>query len=236
MLVESISNKLGQPILQVRTDIDIEAKRLHSSKLDVARRVNRDLVIPKKPAEKPAEKPVEKLAATPAPPAPAKPIVPLNRMADDEIDALLQAESTAIVDASPMTEATIINIDNAKAQRDLIESLKASLLRPADVMTIGKNTFIKKSGVCQYAAFFNVSDEMVSKEVAKDEKRILWIFAWKAHLPNGRSTVAIGACANNERAGMREADVIATAQTRARSRAILALVAAGQVSADEIGE
>ena len=244
MLVESIANKLGQPILQVRTDIDIEAKRLHSSKIDVARRVNRDLASPKKPAEKPAEKLVEKPAATPAPPAPAKPAEkpappPKQEMTPDEIEAILDAEqesqSTDLVDPGSVT--VIADITDARRMRDTLDAIKVGVLKKSNTATIQGKIWINRSGWRVIAGAMNVSNKIVSQTRTVDEKGIItWAFIVETSMPNGRVATGVGMCKSNEKGGKDEHAVFATAHTRALNRAISDIVGAGEVSADEIGE
>jgi hypothetical protein len=236
IIVESIATKLGQPKDQVRADITIEAKRLHKSEIDVAKRVN--LGLAQKPApEKPAETPVEKPAATPAPPAPAK---PLNQMPDDEIEAILQTESTAIVETSTPTEATLVSVNQAAAMRVTFDEIKKKVLRQGDIHTIktkeGNRSYIKKSGWRIIATVFNITDSIISKERIVDGANITWIFEVKASAPNGRSATGIASCSTDERKFSKSSDVMATAHTRAKNRAISDLVGAGEVSAEEIGE
>jgi len=142
----------------------------------------------------------------------------------------------------PMEGPTLVDVKTAAAYRATFDDLKAQLLRKSDIVTIktkeGPRTYIKKSGWRILAAAFNISDVIESKEhiVAPATGIETWIFVVRATTPGGRSATGIASCASNERAGMRASDVMATAHTRAKNRAISDLIAAGEISAEEVGD
>ena len=96
---------------------------------------------------------------------------------------------------------------------------------------------MKKSGWRLMAQAFNISDEIVEKErMVLPDGSIYWVFTVRAIAPNGRYSLGIAGCSNNEpgKQNMREHDLMATAHTRAKNRAISDLIAAGEVSAEEM--
>jgi len=128
------------------------------------------------------------------------------------------------------------NIAGAVALVRAFEQAKTSLLRKQDIMTIpskaGTKTYITRSGWRLIAMAFNISDEIVSRELTKTA----CIYVVRAVAPNGRSAVGVGAAeAVEKNRQLSLHDMIATAHTRAKSRAIADLVGAGEVSAEEIG-
>ena len=173
------------------------------------------------------EKKVENPAATPAAPAAAA-----STTGDEE------AIVTALAEVNDSQQ--IIDISQGKAMRQALDEMKRSVLRESDIVKIGGKPCIKRSGCDMYAAAFRVSttiiDEHHDVEQLGNLQVVGWHFTVRASLPNGRHVDNVGSCYNNERPNMRIADVRATAETRARNRAILDLVGAGEVSADEIGE
>src|ERR1700674_1112033 len=75
---------------------------------------------------------------------------------------------------------------------------------------------------------------MITKTVREDGS-FVWSFRVRAQAPNGRFTEAVAAGDSRERKFSHiEHDVQATAQTRAKSRAISDLIGAGEVSAEEM--
>lgn len=113
--------------------------------------------------------------------------------------------------------------------------------------------YITKQGWRLIAWAFGISLEIVGKykeeykEPIVDEKTkstrpaYVWRVAVRATLPTGRSVVSEGACSNAEARflkmqdhGKEDHDTFATAETRAKNRAISDLVGAGEVSAEEV--
>jgi hypothetical protein len=84
-------------------------------------------------------------------------------------------------------------VGNAIAIRDVFEKAKTSLLRECDVMKIpskqGVKTYITRSGWRLMATAFNISDEIVSRELTNTT----CIYTVKAVAPNGRSAIGVGA-------------------------------------------
>lgn len=91
----------------------------------------------------------------------------------------------------------------------------------------------KKSAFRKLARFYGVSTEILEKQRTVSDGVVTWhytIRAWQGDV----STMGEGACSTDERKGMSEHDAKATAQTRAKSRAISDLIGFGQVSAEEM--
>lgn len=95
---------------------------------------------------------------------------------------------------------------------------------------------VKKSGWRKLATPFNLSDDIVKEVPIKDNGRIKgWRLTVKITAPNGRTSIGVGACTEDERRfAHTEHDTYATAHTRAKNRAISDMIAGGEVSAEEI--
>jgi hypothetical protein len=148
-----------------------------------------------------------------------------------------------------------VDVDNAVAFWDNYQELTEKLLNKDDYQKIGEKSFKKKSAWRKYATAFNISDEIIDKEITTDKMgRILTaVYTVKATAPNGRTGIGVGACSTFDKAhelptptcsltpcdGRRhfsnpENDIRATAHTRAKSRAISDLIGAGEVTAEEM--
>lgn len=111
----------------------------------------------------------------------------------------------------------------------------------------------KKSAWRKLATAFNISDDIVEKEIIRDEcQRIISArYEVIATLPNGRHGVGTGSASIFDKINKKdtneptpfqlrrrytnaEHDIISTAHTRAKSRAISDLIGAGEVSAEEL--
>jgi hypothetical protein len=139
-----------------------------------------------------------------------------------------------------MTESAIVKpivqIKDAVDELHSFEEMKAKLLARSDYQMIRDKAFIKKSGWRKLALVFNISDEIIeSSKSTRNDGSFVWTFKIRAKAPNGRYTEAIASCDSKERSFTHlEHDVQATAQTRAKSRAISDLIGAGDVSAEEL--
>lgn len=128
------------------------------------------------------------------------------------------------------------------------QELKKYIIEPSDIQTITtidkktgrekQSRFVKKSGWRKFAQFYNLTDRIVeeSKEPAGQGG-----FRWKIKVvctaPNGRETEGVGMCSSTERGFAHpDHDVYATAHTRAKNRATSDMIAAGEVSAEEIAD
>ncbi|MBQ2654037.1 MAG: hypothetical protein IJF83_10815 [Methanobrevibacter sp.] len=163
-------------------------------------------------------------------------------------------------DNSPTTNNfEMVDVQGAKAFMDNYQEVCKSLLDKSDYQNIKVNgksrPFKKKSAWRKIATAFNISDDIVEKEIIRDDNYqiISANFVVRATAPNGRYGHGTGSCSifdkiNNKdteqpsnfelrkRFSNAENDVIGTAHTRAKSRAISDLVGMGEVSAEEMME
>lgn len=153
----------------------------------------------------------------------------------------------------------MVDVEGAAAFMDNYQEVCKALLDKSDYQNVTINgkpkPFKKKSAWRKIATAFNISDEILEKEIIRDENHqiISATFYVKATAPNGRSGVASASCAIfdkikskdteqpsnfelRKRFNNAENDVITTAHTRAKSRAIADLVGMGEVSAEELGD
>lgn len=152
----------------------------------------------------------------------------------------------------------IVDVQAAKDFMDNYQDLVKALLDKSDYQMIrtkdGMQPKKKKSAWRKLATAFNISDDIVEEEIIRDEcHRIISAkFVVKATLPNGRYGMGVGDCSIfdkvkkddvkeptpfelRKRFNNAEHDVLSTAHTRAKSRAISDLVGGGEVSAEELG-
>lgn len=152
----------------------------------------------------------------------------------------------------------IVDIKHAAAAQKNFNDLVEALLDKSDYQMIrtkdGLQPKKKKSAWRKLARAFNISDDIVDEKVIRDEcHRIISAkFIVKATLPNGRYGMGVGDCSIydkvkkddvkeptpfelRKRFNNAEHDVLTTAHTRAKSRAISDLVGGGEVSAEELG-
>ena len=167
-----------------------------------------------------------------------------------EVNEVAVVEETTAI--SHMNQFDIVDVEAAKAFMDNYQELVEALLDKKTDYQGGKK---KKSAWRKLATAFNISDEPITKEIVRDENHqiISAYFEVKAVLPNGRSGFGVGDCSIFDKLKASDAtmpsnfvlrkrftnaehDVIATAHTRAKSRAIADLIGAGEVSAEELGE
>ena len=151
----------------------------------------------------------------------------------------------------------IVDVEAAKDFMNNYQDLVKALLDKSDYQMIrtkdGMQPKKKKSAWRKLATAFNISDDIVEEEIIRDEcHRIISAkFVVKATLPNGRYGMGLGDCSIydkvkkddekeptpfelRKRFNNAEHDVISTAHTRAKSRAISDLVGGGEVSAEEL--
>ena len=173
----------------------------------------------------------------------------------------MSGELMEVNDTAPTVSNTfeMVNVESARDFMDNYQEVCKALLDKSDYQNVvikGKpQPFKKKSAWRKIATAFNISDEILEKEIIRDENHqiISATFYVKATAPNGRSGVASASCAIfdkitgrdkeqpsnfelRKRFNNAENDVIATAHTRAKSRAIADLVGMGEVSAEELGD
>ena len=150
-----------------------------------------------------------------------------------------------------------VDVEAAEAFMDNYQDLVKALLDDSDYQEIYTNDGVKKSkkksAWRKLATAFNISDDVVEKEIIRDEcQRIISArYEVIATLPNGRHGVGTGSASIYDKINKKdtkeptpfelrqrytnaEHDIISTAHTRAKSRAISDLIGAGEVSAEEL--
>ncbi len=165
--------------------------------------------------------------------------------------------SLTIIDAEIVKP--MVSPEQALAAWKAFQDLKTKLLEPSDYHVLQmfqmgkgmvKKPFIKKSGWRKLATVFNLSVEIVSekrveypimeykdKKTEKTEVRPGFVVEIVARVTasNGRFMEGTGSCASNERGFAHlEHDMRATAETRAKNRAISDMIGGGEVSAEEM--
>lgn len=152
-----------------------------------------------------------------------------------------------------------VDVEAAEAFMNNYQDLVEALLDDTDYQDIYTNEGIKKSkkksAWRKLATAFNISDDVVEKEILRDECQRIVSARYEviATLPNGRHGVGTGSASIfdkikkddekeptpfelRKRFTNAEHDVISTAHTRAKSRAIADLIGAGEVSAEELDD
>ena len=167
---------------------------------------------------------------------------------NDENSEIVVVDDTTSISHSNQLE--LIDVEYAAAcQQNYMDLVEALLDKESDYQS-GKK---KKSAWRKLAKAFNISDEKICDRIIRDENHqiISAYFEVKAILPNGRYSVGIGDCSIFDKVNSNDAempsnfelrkrftnaehDVISTAHTRAKSRAISDLIGAGEVSSEEV--
>ncbi len=170
---------------------------------------------------------------------------------------------TALVPAGPSTlVALAASSADILAAQSLYRQLVADLLTTDDYQVIQGEARKRKSGWRKLAHAFGISLEIVSVTHDRDDSGHIVrteVVALATH-PNGRSSDGLGACdvfekccrgatlcrKNHEHCrpecpgsihfAHAQHDIPATAETRAKNRAISDLIGAGEVSAEELGD
>ena len=131
----------------------------------------------------------------------------------------------------------VVSATQAIAAWKEFQDLKKAILQPSDIKKIQGKDFMVKSAWRKFATFFNLNDKIVEETQTPHSDGNGW--TWKIKVictaPNGRFTEGVGICSTSERTFAHlEHDTYATAHTRAKNRAISDMVAAGEVSAEEV--
>ena len=168
----------------------------------------------------------------------------------------MENELVAVDDSTAPSLANqfdIVDVEAAAAFMENYQDLVKRLLDKTDYQRVGDKHLKKKSAWRKLATAFNISDDIIEEEIIRDEcHRIISAkFVVKAPLPNGRGGMGIGDCSIfdkvkkddekeptpfelRKRFSNAEHDIIGTAHTRAKSRAISDLIGSGEVSAEEM--
>jgi hypothetical protein len=138
-----------------------------------------------------------------------------------------------------------LNVEAVKASMVEHQRLLESILDPSDWQgkPDQKGSFVKKSGWRKIALAYNLTIENAGETVERDQfgKPLRATFTSRAIAPNGRGVESTGHCAYaesrfsgpNGNESKLENDMRATAETRAKNRAISDLIGMGKVSAEE---
>ncbi len=157
------------------------------------------------------------------------------------------SEVTALVPAKPFEmHAYLDAVANDRAieqQQQLViayDRAVRALVGPNDVQRDGGREFKKKSAWRKLARYFGISTAIVREETHTDaEGHLVSTVIVRASAPWGQFAEAIAKCSTRERRfgkdrSKADHDCPATAQTRATNRAVSDLIAAGEVSAEEM--
>ena len=137
----------------------------------------------------------------------------------------------------------VANDRSLQAQQQLVvayDKAVRSLVGPNDVQRDGKKEFKKKSAWRKLARYFNISTEIVREESVRDgDGHLVSTVVVRGVAPWGQHVEAIAKCSTREKRfqydrSKADHDCPATAQTRATNRVISDLIAAGELSAEEM--
>ena len=148
-------------------------------------------------------------------------------------------QSTQIVPVKEF-DKPLISIEDAISSFEQYQGLITALMKTSDIIEVNGVKKAKKSGINKIARFFGYSCEIIrayKEEVVGPQggKSFIWRVWAKAIAPTGRFRVAGAACDSLERRFAHiNHDVMATAETRAKKRAIEELAGMGELElADE---
>ena len=129
-----------------------------------------------------------------------------------------------------------VSVAEALAAWKEFQALKNCIIEKSDIQVIQGKNFIKKSGWRKFATFYNLTDKIVEEtQVPLEKGGYYWKIKVICTAPNGRQTEGVGMCSSLEKSGARQLhDVYTTAHTRSKNRAISDMIAAGEVSAEEM--
>lgn len=134
-----------------------------------------------------------------------------------------------------------VNLADLKKRYDLYAKIKRELLTKNDYYKVknkdGKEMdAIRKSGWFKFAVAFQISIDILDEERVTDESTGYTAFHFKVRARAGmRSTEDVGSCDNNEpnKKGATMHEIRAMAKTRATERAIILMVGADDVAAED---
>ena len=164
----------------------------------------------------------------------------------------MTTELTVQQEATPTTVGgfDLVDPEGAKAYWENYEDVVNAILTKDDYQG---TQFKKKSAYRKLATAFQFSDEVVKEDIIKDDKgRVVTAeFHVKATAKNGRFAIGVGMCSLYDKISKKDRtepsefelrkrfsnpdhDIISTAHTRAKNRAIADLIGTGEVSAEEM--
>jgi len=164
----------------------------------------------------------------------------------------MTTELTVQQEVAPTTVGgfDLVDPEGAKAYWENYEEVVNAILTKDDYQG---TQFKKKSAYRKLATAFQFSDEVVKEDIIKDDKgRVVTAeFHVKATAKNGRFAIGVGMCSLYDKINKKDKtepsefelrkrfsnpdhDIISTAHTRAKNRAIADLIGTGEVSAEEM--
>lgn len=155
----------------------------------------------------------------------------------DELDEVEFVEAELVTLPAPVGGIVrpAVTAKEALAAWREFQQLKNAILSKSDLVNINGKDRVVKSGWRKFATFYNLTDRIVDERRETMEGGFQWKIKVICIAPNGRECEGVGICASTERKFAHpEHDVYATAHTRSKNRAISDMIAAGEVSAEEL--
>ena len=146
-------------------------------------------------------------------------------------------ENEIVVVEDNSAAISTVNVDQALEEWNAYQKITELMLDETDYQQIQGRAFKKKSAWRKYARAFNITTEIIDKDIVKTDKGAVKeaSFIVRATLPTGRYADGWGNCSRQEgNKAHPNHDIPATAMTRATNRAIADLIGAGEVTAEEI--
>ena len=146
-------------------------------------------------------------------------------------------ENEIVVVEQDSAAISTVNVDQALQEWNAYQKITELMLDETDYQQIQGRAFKKKSAWRKYARAFNITTEIIDKDIVKTDKGQVKeaSFIVRATLPTGRYADGWGNCSRQEgNKAHPNHDIPATAMTRATNRAIADLIGAGEVTAEEI--
>ena len=146
-------------------------------------------------------------------------------------------ENEIVVVEDNSAAISTVNVDQALEEWNAYQKITELMLDETDYQQIQGRAFKKKSAWRKYARAFNITTEIIDKDIVKTDKGQVKeaSFIVRATLPTGRYADGWGNCSRQEgNKAHPNHDIPATAMTRATNRAIADLIGAGEVTAEEI--
>jgi hypothetical protein len=146
-------------------------------------------------------------------------------------------ENEIVVVEQDSAAISTVNVEQALEEWNAYQKITELMLDETDYQQIQGRAFKKKSAWRKYARAFNITTEIIDKDIVKTDKGQVKeaSFIVRATLPTGRYADGWGNCSRQEgNKAHPNHDIPATAMTRATNRAIADLIGAGEVTAEEI--
>ena len=146
-------------------------------------------------------------------------------------------ENEIVVVEDNSAAISTVNVEQALEEWNAYQKITELMLDETDYQQIQGRAFKKKSAWRKYARAFNITTEIIDKDIVKTDKGQVKeaSFIVRATLPTGRYADGWGNCSRQEgNKAHPNHDIPATAMTRATNRAIADLIGAGEVTAEEI--